>query len=134
MTQQNELLEAALKLAEIARRNTDDGDEWEAAITAVEAFKPKHEPLEKWAVKFEAGGCEYFGDESKATKRASSSKLKMTVHHLREVTPIEWQKWVAYHGSNEIHTADRRMFGGDIHIIVDKHNAEMQRVTGTEGK
>lgn len=71
--QQKELLEAALNLAAIAERNTDDVDDWDAKIAAVEAFKPNAEPLEPlecWANVYPDGSCTGHPNSATATAAA----------------------------------------------------------------
>jgi hypothetical protein len=133
------LEEVAFKLAERIKQLHSKSDlptkqDIELA-DAIEAFKPKAEPpFETWAIIYPDRllSC-YFSED--AASRANTDKTR--VAHLREVTPVEWERWCVELGA--------QIRQGEKHIctpasphtarqIADAHNEEMQRVTGTEGK
>jgi hypothetical protein len=133
MTEKNELLEAALKLAEMHRNFTEKGDAysldtWNAAIAAIEKHRPKPEPEECYMIIWADGS--RTATTTKPDDKVGSGKIR--VAHLLEVTPApEWERWdedkvrEAYWESDE-----RNVFAA----MAKAHNAEMRRVTGTEGK
>jgi hypothetical protein len=134
MAEKNELLEAALKLAEMHRNFTEKGeayslDAWNAAIAAIEKHRPKPEPLQGW-VNVYGNEHPFYATEEDAKEGASGGCLRQAFVH--EVTPApEWERWdedkvrEAYWESDE-----RNVFAA----MAKAHNAEMRRVTGTEGK
>ena len=128
-------IEAGLKLAERFRESvmTDDlTPEDIAAVLAVEAFKPKPEPLECWVNTY-GPNHQYHHSEESARSCAGHAAIRTAVH-LREVTPIEWGRW-DYGSVNDLYEAKSTSgWIGGFTVIADAHNAEMQRVTGTEGK
>jgi hypothetical protein len=131
MAEKNELLKAALKLAEMHRNFTEKGeayslDAWNAAIAAIEKHRPKHKPVERWVILWYDGTEDFFNHDPKTT-----SPNGKTVH-LREVTPApEWDRWDE-EKAREIYwdKDERNVFAA----MAKAHNAEMRRVTGTEGK
>ena len=128
------LQEAAFKLAEIATRNSDDVDEWNDAIAAVEAFKPEPEkPIDRWVNVYPNDVCIYTYLTKEIAVKNSAEGLIRTAH-LREVVPVEWVEWVLYDG--HITSKNGRLIYAlpTIQEICAAHNAEMEKVTGTKGK
>jgi hypothetical protein len=137
MTEQNELLEAALKLAETFKSIENKADwsmETQQALDAIEKHRPKPEPEECYMIIWADGS--RTATTTKPDDKVGSGKIR--VAHLREVTPApEWERW-----RNEGRTA--LMDGGyrgwtmvdetAAFTLCELHNAEMARVTGTEGK
>ena len=94
----------------------------------VDAFKPKVGPLEMWAVKYDNGGQGVFANKDEAERIMTS---RDSIHYLREVTPVEWERWDEEKVA-ELH--GERHWKAAFTAVADAHNAEMQRVTGTEVK
>ncbi len=99
---QKELIDASLKLATLAKRNTDDADEWREAIANVEKFRPEPErpkPIEGWINIYESKyslttGALYGSKDEAATKADGDLPLARSAVHMREVVPPnESLKW-----------------------------------------
>lgn len=127
------LKEAAFKLAEMAKRNSDDVDEWNDAIAAVEAFKPEEKLIEQWVNVYTYGAYGVTYPTKEIAVKNSAEGLIRTAH-LREVVPVEWVEWVLYDG--HITSKNGRLIyaAPSLYDICAAHNADMKRVTGTEGK
>lgn len=133
------LKEAAFKLAEMAKADSG-GPEWESAIAAVEAFKPEPEPFEAWGNFYEGWAPCFYRDPERAKSYAGNGAKRVAVH-LREVTPApEWVQWKAGEigGFQAVAEGNGKFIAAapapNCKLIADAHNAEMKRVTGTEGK
>jgi hypothetical protein len=106
---------------------------------AVEAFKPKLRQVEAFARVF-------IDDNSISgvyTDEGCRKNLPpaMRIAHLREVTPVEWERWVHFEECGEVQVRTERgayLFTAisldSARLATRAHNAQMQRVTGTEGK
>jgi hypothetical protein len=135
MTEQNELLEAALKLAETFKsieNKTDWSMETQQALDAIEKHRPKPELVERWVILWGDGTEDYFNHDPKTT-----SPNGKTVH-LHEVTPApEWERW-RHEGRTALMDGGYRGWtmvdATAAFTLCEFHNAEMKRVTGTEGK
>jgi hypothetical protein len=145
MTEQNELLEAALKLAETFKSIENKADwsmETQQALDAIEKHRPKPEPLECWANLYKDGSRNYHTTETAAQNVGDLHGLMIRrAVHLREVTPApEWERWRNDYGKCEILKGRSEVKIGiafshiEAGAICSYHNAEMARVTGTEGK
>jgi len=142
MTEQNELLEAALKLAETFKSIENKADwsmETQQALDTIEKHRPKPELVECWVNLYKDGSRNYYKTERIASgiDNFESLMIRRAVH-LREVTPApEWERWRTksnfqiWQGETMIHDCAS---GVDANEVVNLHNAEMQRVTGTKGK
>ena len=130
MTEQNELLEAALKLAETLKSIENKADwsmEAQQALDAIEKHRPKPELVECWVYLGSESWTAYYSRESAIFN--SNKHHNATAVHLREVTPApEWERW-----NREI-VSTHYGKAGTLQDIADAHNLEMKRVTGTEGK
>jgi hypothetical protein len=131
-----ELLKAALNLAAIARTNTNNLDEWEAAIAAVEKFNPKPKPLEIWVNVYTDGDLQVH-----TSKKRGLDMLRVggrTVH-MREVgEPIEWDEWVVREFNSDTAVCNNSSTGEIICYapnntvasrICNAHNKEMARIS-----
>ena len=137
------LKEAAFKLAEMIKQRLETDqrftiETWRRVIAAVEMLKANPEPVECWANVYQDGSCMGFAREDTALLETTPKHVRSAVH-LREVTPApEWERWkvveirqrfgLAEGGGKFISTAPT------LYTLADAHNAEMKRVTGTEGK
>jgi len=143
MTEKNELLKAALKLAEMHRNFTEKGeayslDAWNAAIATIEKHRPKPEPVECWVNIYKAEesrgrfGFAWSHKCDAERNAATREDVERVAVHLGEVTPApEWDRWDE-EKAREIYwdNDERNVFAA----MAKAHNAEMRRVTGTEGK
>jgi hypothetical protein len=116
---QNELLEAALKLAESIRPYSLSEEE-RALIEVIEQHRPKPKRLEGW-VNLYGPDDHYMGfiwpTEQDAKDHASPNMLSQV--HIREVIPVKWKPWTVEMVRNHQNFQE----------TVDAHNAEMERVT-----
>ena len=119
MKEQNELLEAALKLAESIRPYSLSEEE-RTLIEVIEQHRPKLKRLEGWINLYGLDDL-YMGliwpTEEDANTRSSDNTLRQV--HLREVVPVEWEPWTVEMVRNH----------QNFQATVDAHNAEMERVT-----
>ena len=137
------LKEAAFKLAESLKSLNGSvilSTEEKSAIATIESFKPKVEPLECW-VNVYPGEQQVF-HTIKASADFNLREGGRTVH-LREVTPVEWERWEVVscttgaffiHNERNLRVVNVSYSLLQAKSIADAHNAEMKRVTGTEGK
>jgi hypothetical protein len=125
MKEQNELLEAALKLLNILN-NVDDlsVDEWEVigdARTIVGQHQLKPKRLEGW-INLYAPDEEYMGfiylTEEDAKTHCSDYTLRQV--HIREVVPVELEPWTGK-------TVQSLAISWE--ELAAAHNAEIERVT-----
>lgn len=132
-----ELLKAALRLANKAKDPSLSVDDLAEEIAAVEKFRPAPEPRkarEWWVNVCSSGFPATYRTEEHALNCAG--KHAETVH-VREVLPVEWERWEAkdgyvyMRGSNNLalHT------GNDTaRRIAILHNSAMEALAGKEGK
>jgi hypothetical protein len=125
MNKENELLEAALKLAESIKPYSLSEEE-RTLIEVIEQHRPKPKRMEGW-VNLYGPDDHYMGfvwpTEQDAKDHASSNMLSQV--HIREVIPVEWERWTAK-------TVQSLSFSAE--AIVAAHNAEMERVTHNRGQ
>ena len=134
------LKEAAFKLAEIITRSAPPScinGVMAEAIAAIEAFKPKVEPLECWVNLFTDGQLSGpWVTKDKAESQSYINQIDRLAVHLREVTPVEWEQWIG--NVHEIRcghiSIGYAQNSAHADCIATYHNDAMQRVTGTEGK
>jgi hypothetical protein len=119
MNKENELLEAALKLAESIRPYSLSEEE-RTLIEVIEQHRPKPKRIEGW-VNLYGPDDHYMGfiwpTEQDAKDKASDSTRQV---HIREVVPVEWEPWTVETVRNHRNFQE----------TVDAHNAEMERVAG----
>ncbi len=138
------LKEAAFAAAELLKslpyHGSFHGENRAEIIASIEAFKAKPELFEAWG-NFYEGWIPCLYRSSEIAKSNAGNGARRVAVHLREVTPPpEWERWrvgrirewhgVAEGSGNIISTAP----APNCELIADAHNAEMKRVTGTEGK
>jgi hypothetical protein len=127
MKEQNELLEAAEKLLEILAviDDTEGLTKEEMHVIAdarkiVDQHRPKPKRLEGW-VNLYGPDDHYMGfiwpTEQDAKDHASPNMLSQV--HIREVAPIEWERWTVEMVRNHKNFQE----------TADAHNAEMERIT-----
>lgn len=128
------ILGLAFKLVEFLKDTATDPnllDDEKAVIAAIEAFRPKLEPMECWAVSWKSGHRTFYPSEQEAKAIATSHD---GITHLR--APVEWERWKSVNkkilASGVYQGSAVNSF--DANDIAKAHNAEMERVTGTEGK
>jgi hypothetical protein len=108
-------------------------------VATIEKHRPKPKLVECWLELNSCGGFEgYWISPPTEDVMARTRSKGHSIHHLREVTSApEWERWETK-GQIEIWQGEtmicRFSSGGDAMKIVSLHNAEMKRVTGTEGK
>lgn len=139
------LKEAAFAAVELLKKTPHNGPHYNTEkaeiIAAIEAFKPKSEPVECWANLHKDGSRNYHSTEEGAQSVGDLHGLMIRrAVHLREVAPVEFERWkvgeigqwvgVAQANGRLIATAPTP----NCKLIADAHNEAMQRVTGTEGK
>jgi hypothetical protein len=132
MSEQNELLEAAETLLGIIygdpRFLTINGMfKANQAREIIAKHRPKPERLGGWMNQYPDGtfGQELYPTEEKARIKGSQS----VPVHLREVVPVEFERWTAYEGPGQIQIqGGKRIRHYDMSAICDAHNAEMERI------
>jgi hypothetical protein len=126
---QNELLDAALKLAEIMNPAAIT-EETKSLIAKIEKHRPAKDVVDAWIRVGPDGRKGY----SFASKEIAEFRLASDwrVVRVREVLP--WKRWIAYDGPCEIGAGEKRIRHYNVSEICDSHNAEMERVTGTKGE
>jgi hypothetical protein len=125
MKEQNELLEAALKLLNILN-NVDDlsYDEWEVIVDAqniVAQHRTEPKRIEGWINLYapdEGYYCFIYPTEEDAKTHCSDYTLRQV--HIREVVPVEWEPWTGK-------TVQSLAISWE--ELAAAHNAEMERVT-----
>jgi hypothetical protein len=138
MSEKNELVEAALKLAEIISDYDfetipeDECDQMRKAISIIERHRPKPNRLEGWLELNRRGLFEYYHKtEPNEFVLARIKEEGGTVHHLREVVPVEFEKWTG-DGQNVIASDGTYLFtthsNATASRITELHNAEMERI------
>jgi hypothetical protein len=104
------------------------GEDRAEIISAIDAFRAKLKPFEAWANFYEGFFPVMYRDAEAAKSNAGDGARRIAVH-LREVTPAP---------ERELFTAIelRALWGvgGSWGSFAEKLNAEIERVTGTEGK
>jgi hypothetical protein len=121
MNEQNELLEAALKLAELVKDLKAKGEIFFEAvelIQTIEAHRPKPERLEGWVNVYDGfpTWCYIWATEKGARDAAGEVARQV---QIREVVPVEWKPWTVEMVRNHQNFQE----------TADAHNAEMERVT-----
>jgi hypothetical protein len=120
MTQNEELLQAALKLVESIKPYSLSEEE-RALIEVIEQhqLKPKPKRLEGWINLYNDSkpGGTIWPTEQEAKQNCSSNVVRQV--HIREVVPVEWKPW----------TVETLLDFPHYQAIIDAHNAEMERVT-----
>jgi len=120
MNEQNELLQAALKLAESIRPYSLSEEE-RTLIEVIEQHRPKPKRIEGW-INLYAPDEEYMGfiylTEEDAKTHCSDYTLRQV--HIREVVPVEWEPWTGK-------TVQSLAISWE--ELAAAHNAEMERVT-----
>lgn len=136
------LKEAAFAAAELLKslphHGSFHGEDRAEIIAKIEAFKPKPVIFEAWANFYEGWVPCLYRDPERAKSNAGNGASRVAVH-LREVTPApEWERWVLYLDRGVKTTSEKLLFAAVdeqyAKNAIAAHNAEMQRVTGTEGK
>jgi hypothetical protein len=127
MSEQNELLEAALKLAESIKPYSL-GEVERELIEIIERHRPKPERLERWVNVFKGGRIgELWPSPEIAATHAPRETIRQAL--LREVVPVEFERWTAYEGPGQIQIqGGKRIRHYDMSAICDAHNAEMERI------
>jgi hypothetical protein len=116
MKEQNELLEAALKLAESIRLYSLSGEE-RNLIEVIEQHRPKPKRIEGWLNLYGARVSGFVWPTEQSAKDNASSDARQV--HIREVAPVEWEPWTVEMVRNHRNFQE----------TIDAHNAEMERVT-----
>ncbi len=124
----NELLEAALKLAELvksdfAANGRQVRDKSNDLIAIIERHRPKPRLVEGWVVVYKGGQMWFFREEASARIKGENSE-DYSIHHLREVTdPPKWERW----DENTARSCYHNHMSNPWRAIADAHNAEMER-------
>jgi len=118
MSEQNELLEAALKLAESIRPYSLSEEE-RALIEVIDQHRPKPKRLEGWINLYNDSkpGGTIWPTEQDAKDYCINEPARQV--HIREVVPVEWKPWTVEMVRNHKNFQE----------TTDAHNAEMERVT-----
>jgi hypothetical protein len=138
MKEQNELLEAALKLLNILN-NVDDlsHDEWEVigdAQKIVAQHRSEPQRLEGWINLYHDSKPEGIFWPTKEDAKDKASRDARQVH-IREVVPVEWEPWtmqtlVDFPMQTLVDLPMQTLVDSpNYQAIIDAHNAEMERVT-----
>ena len=138
MENQNELLEAALKLAErvtiLHKHGTGMMPETLDLVATIERHRPKPARLEGWMNRYPDGT---FGQELYPTaEKARIEGSKAIPIHLREVVPVEFIRWAPVHSGGTWWISDEN--SDDLLVVMpckqaavddcDMHNAELERI------
>lgn len=130
MKEQNELLEAALKLAEFTGRMCLDSEMREAR-EVIERHRPKPERLEGWVNYYGPAKHGHVLFPSKEHAESVNDSENGRTVHMREVVPVEFEKWTAspggaiWQGSKRIWNAGKQEIAEG---LCEAHNAEMERI------
>lgn len=135
MTKQepNELLEAALQLAEICQSSyveTLESEKLDDIIATIEKHRPKPRLVEGW-VNVYKGGCigNTWDSESEAKINGGSGNPPIRQAFIREVTdPPKWKKWTGRTVADIYHNTGIEPGPAQWDLIADAHNAEMARL------
>lgn len=117
MNEQNELLEAALKLAESIKPYSLSEEE-RALIEVIEQHRPKPKRFEGWINFYNDSrpGATIWSTEQEAKDYCLAEGARQV--HIREVVPVEWEPWTVEMVRNHRNFQE----------TADAHNAEMERV------
>jgi hypothetical protein len=128
MKEQNELLEAALKLAdEFQSMDLGGYNRVAEALEIIERHRPKPNRLEGWLELNRRGLFEYYHKtEPNEFVLARIKEEGGTVHHLREVVPVEFEKW-SRKTIDEIWSKHGSM-NAIFDVIAELHNSELERI------
>jgi hypothetical protein len=118
MIEQNELLEAALKLAESIRPYSLSEEE-RALIEVIEQHRPQAKRIEGWINLYHDSkpGGSIWPTEQEAKQNCGINGVRQV--HIREVVSLEWKPWTVEMVRNHRNFQE----------TADLHNAEMERVT-----
>ena len=112
-------------------------EERDEMLAKIKALLPEPEPFEAWG-NFYGGWVPCLYRTFEDAKRNAGPGATREAVHIREVTPAqEWIKWSAVgRGVQAPGYAFIMICGNEIEakLAAIYHNAEMERVTGTEGK
>jgi hypothetical protein len=112
-------------------------EERDEMLAKIKALLPEPEPFEAWG-NFYGGWVPCLYRTLERAKRNAGPGATRTAVHIREVTPApEWIRWSAVNRAVHVNgptvniTCDNEL---EAAYVAAYHNAEMKRVTGTEGK
>ena len=132
--ERDQAITAALKLRDAVAEHIGGQtypNEIALAVKEVEAFAPKPERLELWVLEYSTG-------IFIAQRSAESADIDMkrsinpfpSVHHMREVRPVKWERWDnqgQFLRPSPLRSID--LFSQSLaRSIVDAHNAAMERL------
>jgi len=122
MSEQNELLEAALKLADLVKDLKAKGETFFEAvelIQIIEAHRAEPKRLDGWINFYNDSrpGGTIWSTEQEAKDYCLTDGARQV--HIREVIAVEWEPWTVEMVRNHKNFQE----------TVDAHNAEMERVT-----
>lgn len=117
MKEQNELLEAALKLAESIRLYSLSEEE-RTLIEVIDQHRPKPKRVEGWLNLYGARVSGFVWPTEQSAKDKVSSGGRQV--HIREVVPVEWEPWTS---------RTVQLLAISWEELAAAHNAEMERVT-----
>jgi hypothetical protein len=141
-TEIEELRETLYEAGELIEKlkafsTSDEVQESNEILAKIKALLPEPEPFEAWGNFYGGFFPVLYRTLERAKTNAGPGATREAVH-IREVTPApEWTKWKGDgqciqqtgHPFNIICTNEI-----EAHLAAVYHNAEMKRVTGTEGK
>ncbi len=106
-------------------------------LAKIKALMPEPEPFEAWG-NFYAGFFPCLYRTLEDAKRNADACATRTAVHIREVTPAqEWTKWKCVKRGVQVQGKPLNVICAnevEAAYVAAYHNAEMERVTGTEGK
>jgi hypothetical protein len=112
---ENELLEAALKLAESIRPYSLSEEE-RTLIEVIDQYRPKPKRVEGWLNLYGARVSGFVWPTEQSAKDKVSSGGRQV--YIREVVPVEWKRWTVEMVRNHKNFQE----------TAELHNAEMERV------
>jgi hypothetical protein len=141
-TEIEELRETLYEAGELIEKlkafsTSDEVQESNEILAKIKALLPEPEPFEAWG-NFYAGWVPCIYRTLELAKRNAGPGTTRKAVHIREVTPApEWIKWKAVEKSVQVPCKPFNIICTnelEANIAARYHNAEMERVTGTEGK
>jgi hypothetical protein len=141
-TEIEELRETLYEAGELIEKlkafsTSDEVQESNEILAKIKALMPEPEPFEAWG-NFYGGWVPCLYRTLERAKTNAGPGATRTAVHIREVTPAqEWVKWkgvgknVQAHGHPFVIRCSHEI---EANLAAVYHNAEMKRVTGTEGK
>ena len=141
-TEIEELRETLYEAGELIEKlkafsTSDEVQESNEILAKIKALLPEPEPFEAWG-NFYGGWVPCLYRTLERAKANAGPGTTRTAVHIREVTPSpEWTKWKWVNRAVQVPGKPLNVICAnevEAAYVAAYHNAEMERVTGTEGK